>query len=205
MQECRGRDISTGGSGAIKRKLSILPVMSMLRALLACAVLATPGHAAAAPSEYQVKAVFLFNFSRFVEWPDTAFQGPTAPFVVGVFGHDPFGSDLDEVVKGETVNGRPLVVRRVQNAAEAGQCQILFIHQSEDRRLQEVLSALDRRSTLTVSDVPGAAQRGVMIRLVTEQGRVRMRINVESARAAALVISSNLLRAAEIVQPGGGR
>jgi hypothetical protein len=182
-----------------------MAVLRRLRALLVAACLLTPALVTgAAPGEYQVKAVFLFNFARFVEWPDTAFADARAPFVVGVFGHDPFGADLDEVVKGETVHGRPLLVRRVQSAAEAAQCQILFIHQSEDRRLTEVLSALDRRSTLTVSDVPGGAQRGVMIRLVTEQGRVRMRINVEEARAAELVISSNLLRSAEIVQSNGG-
>jgi hypothetical protein len=90
----------------------------------------------------------------------------------------------------------------VQSAAEAAECQILFIHQSEQRRLPDVLSALDHHSTLTVSDIPGAAQRGVMIRLVTEGGRVRMRVNADSTRAAALVVSSNLLRAAEIVTGG---
>jgi hypothetical protein len=177
--------------------------MNVLRALLLMASLAAPGLGAEAPSEYQVKAVFLYNFSRFVEWPATAFTSAQAPFTMCVFGHDPFGSELDEVVKGETVNGRPLLVRRVQNATDAAACQILFIHQSEDRRLGEVLSALNRRGTLTVSDVPGSAQRGVMIRLVTERGRVRMRINAESARAADLVISSNLLRSAQIVQGAG--
>jgi hypothetical protein len=169
------------------------------------ACLLTSASVVAAPSEYQVKAVFLFNFSRFVEWPASAFAAPDSPFVVGVFGHDPFGTDLDAVVKGESVNGRPLVVRRVRDAAEAAQCQILFIHQSEEQRLNELLSALDRHSTLTVSDLPGGAQHGVMIRLVTEGGRVRMRIDIESARAAALVISSNLLRSAEIVQNPRGR
>jgi hypothetical protein len=182
--------------------MAILKAMRnlLLAALLLASALVSPSLAVAAPGEYQVKAVFLFNFSRFVEWPASAFANANAPFVVGVFGHDPFGGDLDEVVKGEAVNGRPLVVRRVQSAAEAADCQILFIHQSEDRRLDELLSALGHRSTLTVSDLPGAAQRGVMIRLVTEQGRVRMRINVESARAAELTISSNLLRSAEIVK-----
>jgi hypothetical protein len=182
--------------------MAILKVMRnlMLAALLLAPALVSPSMAIAAPGEYQVKAVFLFNFSRFVEWPASAFPNATASFVVCVFGHDPFGADLDEVVKGESVNGRPLVVRRVQSMAEAGDCQILFIHQSEGERLDEVLSALGHRSTLTVSDLPGSAQRGVMIRLVTEQGRVRMRINVDSARAAELTISSNLLRSAEIVK-----
>jgi hypothetical protein len=194
MQECRGRERGER-SEDIKLKLSIYLWLALAGLLSSAAV-------AAAPTEYQVKAVFLFNFSRFIEWPASTFATPDAPFVMGVFGHDPFGADLDQVVKGESVNGRPLVVRRVRNAAEAARCQILFIHQSEDRRLPEVLAALDRSSTLTVSDLPGPEQRGVMIRLVTEGGRVRMRVNPESARAAALVISSNLLRAAEIVTGG---
>lgn len=178
--------------------------MRTLRALLVMASMTAPGHGADAPSEYQVKAVFLYNFSRFVEWPAAAFTSASAPFTMCVFGHDPFGADLDQVVRGEAVNGRPLVVKRVQDATDAATCQILFIHQSEDRRLGEVLSALGRRGTLTVSDLPGSSQRGVMIRLVTERGRVRMRINAESARAADLVISSNLLRSAEIVPASAG-
>jgi hypothetical protein len=172
--------------------------------VVAAGLLASPG-VTAAPGEYQVKAVFLLNFTRFVEWPASAFSAADSPFVVGVFGHDPFGADLDRVVTGEFVNGRAVAVRRVRSVAEASKCQILFIHQSEDRRLDELLAALDRHSTLTVSDLPGAAQRGVMIRLVTEGGRVRMRVNVDLARAAALVISSNLLRSAEIVQNTGSR
>ena len=184
-----------------------MAVLRFIRALFLALLLAVPAHAAVVANEYQVKAVFLFNFSRFVEWPASAFASADAPFVVGVFGHDPFGGDLDEVVKGETVNGRPIVVKRVMTAADAATCQIVFIHQSEERRLGELLSVLGHRSTLTVSDVPGSAQRGVMIRLVTEKGRVRMRVNVESAKAAELTISSNLLRAAEIVPratAGGG-
>jgi hypothetical protein len=178
-----------------------MAVLKFLRTLLVASMLCVPAHGATAADEYQVKAVFLFNFSRFVEWPASAFASPEAPFIVGVFGHDPFGGNLDEVVKGETVNGRPLVVKRLKDVADAAGCQIVFIHQSEARRLPDVLSALGGRSTLTVSDIPGTAQRGVMIRLVTEKGRVRMRVDVDSARASALTISSNLLRAAEIVTP----
>lgn len=175
-----------------------MAVLRTIRASLFALVLvgAAP---AAAPTEYQVKAAFLFNFSRFVEWPDAAFPDAKAPFVVGVFGFDPFGQDLDAIVQGESVRGRPLVVRRVRDAAEAAGCQILFIHRSEGKRIAELLSALDRHSTLTVSDTDDEAREGVIIRLVTQQGRIRMRIDVGSARAAQLTISSNLLRSAEIV------
>lgn len=167
------------------------------------AALLLAGNVCAAPGEYQVKAVFLFNFSHFVEWPPSAFASAEAPFVIGVFGHDPFGGQLDEVTRGETVNGRPLVIRRVRNAGEAAACQILFMHHSEAARLDNVLAALSHRSTLTVSDLDEAAQRGVMIALATENNRIRLRVNVDSARAAQLTISSKLLRSAEIVGAAG--
>lgn len=175
--------------------------MGLLRALIAliAGAVLLMGNVCAAPGEYQVKAVFLFNFSRFVEWPPSAFAGPDAPFVIGVFGYDPFGRQLDEATRGETVNGRPLVVRRVRNAVEAADCQILFVHHSEGAHLGAIIAALNHRSTLTVSDLDGAAQRGAMITLATEKNRVRLRVNVDSARAAQLTISSKLLRSTEIV------
>lgn len=160
--------------------------------------------ASAALSEHRLKAVFLFNFSRFVEWPPTAFAAPDAPFVMCVFGRDPFGSDLDDIARGETVNGRQLLVRRVQTVAAAAECQILFIPQSEQASLDEILVGLSHSNTLTVSDLDGAARSGAMIRLVTHQDKIRLRINVESARAAGLTISSKLLRAAEIVATADG-
>jgi YfiR/HmsC-like len=176
--------------------------MGVLRSLAAClvAALLLCGNVHAAVGEYQVKAVFLFNFSRFVDWPESAFPTPDAPFVIGVFGHDPFGSELDDATRGETVNGRPLVVRRVHDAVEAAACQILFVHRSEAAHMDEILATLDHRSTLTVSDLEEAGQRGAMIALVTENNRIRLRVNVDSARAAHLVISSKLLRSAEIIE-----
>ncbi|HJY42365.1 MAG TPA: YfiR family protein [Steroidobacteraceae bacterium] len=179
---------------ALLSRLGVLIVGLMLLA----------GDASAALSEHRVKAVFLFNFSKFVEWPPSAFAAADAPFVIGVFGRDPFGSDLDDVARGETVNGRPLLVRRVQTAQDAAACQILFIPQSERASLDDILAALARSNTLTVSDLDGAAQRGAMIRLITDHDKVRLRINVESARAAGLTISSKLLRSAEIVAAADG-
>ena len=166
-----------------------------------CVLAAAP--AAAAPSEYQVKAVFLFNFTQFVEWPAESFPGPDAPFVIGVLGKDPFGSQLDEVVRGESVNKRPLVVERYRTVDEIHHCNILFIGSSELGSLPQILMALKGRSILTVSD-DAAAERGVMIRLVTESNRIRLRIDVSAARAGNLTISSKLLRPAEIVGGGEG-
>ena len=155
--------------------------------------------AADAPTENQVQAVFLFNFSHFVEWPAQAFAAPTDPLVIGILGSDPFGARLDEAVRNEQINGHPLTVRRFHSAAEVENCQILFIDRSEIGRLGQILTALDHHNTLTVSQADGAAQRGVMIQFATENSRIRLRINVEAARASGLTISSKLLRPADIV------
>lgn len=153
----------------------------------------------AASQEYQIKAVFLFNFARFVDWPPAAFADPQTPLVIGVLGEDPFGAFLDETVRDEAVGQRRLVVQRYRRAEEAAQCHILFISRSETGRLDQIVAGLGGRTTLTVSDIAGSAQRGVMIRFVTEQNRIRLRINLEAAKAAGLTISSKLLRPAEIV------
>jgi len=154
---------------------------------------------AEAPTEYQVKAVFVYNFSHFVDWPPQAFSAPSQPFVIGILGSDPFGSRLDEAVRGEQVDQHPLLVRRFRTVGEIGDCQILYIGSSEGGQLPQILAALDHRNTLTVSELDGSSQRGVMIQFVTENNRIRLRINVESARTAGLTISSKLLRPAEIV------
>jgi hypothetical protein len=158
--------------------------------------------AAEAPTENQVQAVFLFNFSRFVEWPAQAFAAATDPFVIGIVGSDPFGARLDEAVRNEQIDGHPLTVRRFHSAADVENCQILFIDRSEMGRLGQILSALDHHNTLTVSQAEGAAQRGVMIQFANENNRIKLRINVDSARAAGLIISSKLLRPADIVGSG---
>jgi hypothetical protein len=157
---------------------------------------------AAAPTEHQVKAVFVYNFSHFVEWPPAAFASDTQPFVIGVLGGEELAASLEEAVRGERVGEHPLQVRRFRSVSELGECHILYIDRSEGERLESVLEALARRSTLTVSDLEGASRRGVMIQLANERNRIRLLINVESARAAGLTISSNLLRPAQIVRSG---
>ena len=172
------------------------------RLLLAVLLIAAPLHSPAqtpVAREYQVKAVFLFNFAQFVEWPAATFPDETAPLVIGVLGEDPFGPVLDEVVRGESVGGRPLAVRRYRQPEEIGACHILYIGKSETARLDRIVAALKDRGVLTVSDIEGSAHAGVMIRFLAENKRIRLRINLEAARRAGLVLSSKLLRPAEIV------
>jgi len=154
------------------------------------------------PTEYQLKAVFLFNFAQFVDWPQESFPEAQTPLVIGVLGEDPFGTYLDDIVSGETVNNRQLEIQRYRRVDEMKTCHILFISQSESKRLEQIVAALKGRSVLTVSDSVGFTRSGGMIRFVTERNKLRLRINLEAATAANLTISSKLLRPAEIVKPG---
>jgi hypothetical protein len=175
--------------------------------LVACLVVASLSAGAwpAPPaSEYQVKAAYLFNFGQFVEWPQHAYDSPSSPFVIGVVGDDPFGKTLDEVIAGESLGGHPLVVRRFRNPEDISACNILFIGRSEAARLEKTLKLLQGRCVLTVTDIAGAEHRGAIIALVNENNRIRMRINVAAAKANNLVISSKLLRPAEVVGSEGG-
>ena len=149
--------------------------------------------------EYQVKAVFLFRFAQFVEWPPEVFSDAQAPIVIGVLGEDPFGGFLDEAVAGERVNRRPLEVRRYRRMDEIGGCHILFIAESEEARLEQILGRLKGRAILTVGDSDGFARRGGMIRFVEEKNRIRFRVNASATRAAHLVISSKLLRSSSVI------
>jgi len=154
-----------------------------------------------ASREYSVKAVFLFNFAQFVEWPTTAFHEAETPLVIGVLGEDPFGAYLDETVRGEKVNNRPLVIERYHRVEEIKTCHILFISRSETDRLEKIFTALKGRNILMVGDSDRFCGRGGTIRFVTEKNKTRLRVNLEAAKAANLTISSKLLRPAEIVTP----
>jgi YfiR/HmsC-like len=181
--------------------------MALLRAgFLAAAVLLAESGAAAQTGpalEYRVKAVFLYNFAQFVDWPADAFADAQAPVVIGVLGDDPFGPVLDEAVRGERLAGRPFEIRRYHRADEIKGCHILFISQSETDRLDEIFPGLRNRSILTVGEGEGFATRGGIVRFVNDKNRIRLRINLEAAQAAKLTISSKLLRSAEIVTPKG--
>jgi len=172
--------------------------------VLAFVALAPGVDGAEAASEYQVKAVFLFNFTRFVEWPPQTFTTPGEPFVIGILGDDPFGTRIDDVIRNERIGEHPLAVRRFHNAGEIGDCQMLFIGRSESSGFGQVVARLDHRPVLIVSEIEGSAEHGAMIQFATESSHVRLRINADAARGAGLVISSKLLHLAEIVSPRSG-
>jgi hypothetical protein len=158
-----------------------------------------PSPAAAPAAEHHLKAVYLFNFAQFVEWPAHAFASPDAPFVIGILGRDPVGRTIEDVVRGESVNGRGFEVRHFGDAGGLGPCHVLFIGRDMVSSLEQALAALRGRSVLTVTDIEGAEQRGAVIALFNDSNRIRMRINVAAAKANELSISSKLLRPAEII------
>lgn len=183
--------------------------MALLRILAAGLLalwLAPPEPLRAAESrpepEYQLKAVFLFNFAQFVEWPARSFHGADAPLIIGVSGTDPFGAYLDNLVTGEKVGTHPLVVRRYRRDEDPADCHILFVAASETTVLGPAIARLNGRSILTVSDIESFTREGGIVRFVTEGGKIRLRINVEAAKAVDLRISSKILRPATVVTKG---
>jgi hypothetical protein len=158
------------------------------------------------PGEYEVKAAYLYNFARFVEWPSTAAATKSDAFAICVLGQDPFGPALDAALAGETINGKAVLARRVLKPQDAVSCRVLYISSSEDSRLEEVLAALDKAGVLTVSDMPQFAQHGGMIQFVSGGNKIRFEVNLASAQDAGLSLSSELLKVAIAVrknrQPG---
>jgi len=147
--------------------------------------------------EYQIKAGFLLNVAQFVSWPS---QSSDTPFVIGILGDDPFGSYLDETVRGEKVNKRSLTVQRFRRRDDPPTCNILFISQSEHDRVAQILSNLKGRNVLTVSDIDGFTELGGMIQFFTEGNNIRMRINLDAVKASNLRVSSKLLRVSEVAR-----
>ena len=168
-----------------------------------CSVLPRSAAAQSSPvPEYRVKATFLFQFTQFVDWPPEAFSSGRTPLVIGILGQDPFGSFLDETVNNETARDHPLAIERYRRVEDVKNCQVLFVSRSEGARSPEIVAALKGRSILLVSDADGFADVGGTVQFVTQENRIRLRINLDAARAANLTISSKLLRPATVISPG---
>ena len=158
------------------------------------------------PREYEVKATYLYNFARFVEWPPNNAPSKEEAFAICVLGQDPFGKTLDTAVAGEIVDGKNVIARRIAKAQDGMNCRILFVSSSEQKRLNETLATLDKTEVLTVSDMPDFSRRGGMIQFVFDGNRVRFEVNLTRTNGAHLKLSSELLKVAAAVrgnaQPG---
>jgi hypothetical protein len=151
--------------------------------------------------EYAVKAAFIFNFAKFIEWPSQALAEPDAPLLLCILGADPFGDTLS-AIENRTVKGRRLAIKRIRALETAGGCGMLFIARSERHRLEQMLPALQGQPVLTIADMEGFAEAGGVINLVMAEDKVRFEINLEAAQRARLQISAKLLRLGRVVTGG---
>lgn len=149
--------------------------------------------------EYQVKAAFLLNFTKFTEWPSSVFPNANSPFSVCIIGTDPFGSSLDQIIRGEAVGGHKMSIERIQRGSGLRACQVLFIGKTE-KEPEKVLTGLDS-GVLTVGEGDTFLQAGGMIAFVLENRRIRFDINPKAAENAGLKLSSGLLSVARSVKP----
>ena|SRR5438105_12300579 len=152
--------------------------------------------------EYEVKAAFLYNFVKFVQWPST--PSAPAPFRICVLGRGPFGASLSNIVQSKSISGRPILSMRLQSPAEARSCHVLFISQPDAETLKQALERVRGLPVLTVSESSDFLRLGGMINFVVEQDRVRFEINLEAAEQHHLKLSSKLLAVARVVNVGGG-
>jgi hypothetical protein len=149
--------------------------------------------------EYQVRAAYLYNFGRFVQWPVESFLTPSVPLVIGVIGEHPFHGTLDEVLRGKAVNGHPIQIRRLRWNEPLTACHILFISSSESEHLPYILKNLSGQSVLTISDLEGFSLGGGMIEFRMVGNRVRFDINWAATQDARLDVSAKLLNVARAV------
>ena len=153
----------------------------------------------AAPKEYQIKAVFLYNFTHFINWPEEAFENQYAPFIIGIVGKDPFGPALADAIADERIGSHLIRIKRFNSIKEIEKCHILYIGTPDPDEIKSILSAVAKQNILTVSDSPNFIRWGGMIRFYTDQNKIRLQINNTLAKAAGLKISSKLLRVSQVL------
>ncbi len=153
----------------------------------------------AASVEYEVKAAFIHNFTKFIDWPSEAFEGNHSPFRIGILGTGPIDKPLLNL-NGKKAQKRSLEVSRVPNLYNMSQYHIIFVNPSENGRMRSILSALRGTGILTIGDAPGFAEQCGIINFYLSGGKVRFEININASRREKLLISSKLLRLARIVK-----
>lgn len=176
--------------------IRLLPALVLL-------LLASPAALAqkAASLEYGVKAAFLYNFTKFVEWPRSAFD-ERGSLRLCVLGEDPFGKSLSTAVEGEEVQGRPITLLRIDSLDDPRLCHLLFLGHTETERFPAVLAAVRGAPVLTVGEAPGILDKGAGINFLLQDGKVRFEINQAAVEAHGLKMSSKLLRLATRVERG---
>jgi len=154
-------------------------------------------------TEYEIKAAFLYNFGKFIEWPDDHKPNADEPFIIGILGQDPFGRILDRLAARNRLKDHKIELKRFKKTSDVRFCHILFISQSKQERLSDILEKVRTECTVTVSEIDDFVEKGGIIRLLTTpENKVRFEINNSAALDVGLKISSRLLRLAENLKIG---
>lgn len=198
---CHPRGSAHGLGRATRRNGLQCTVVVFLGAFVLLLIRANCG--AQSATEYQVKAAYLFNFLKFVEWPEAAPGETQSKWVIGIVGSSPIGEELTKLVESKSVLGRELQVKTFQSTESLRGCNILFISDSEKKRLPAILASLRGSSVMTVADMDHFIDAGGMVQFVVEDARVRISIDVGAAGRARLKISSKLLALARTVTDDG--
>ena len=189
------------------RRSALISCMGALLASFAVRVEASMGSEELS-KEYRVKAAYIYNFAGFATWPEEAFETEESPIVVGLVGRDPFGGALDASLKGRKIGKRALRVERFEKPSQLRFCHLLFIARGDEEVLLEALKFTRGKSVLSVSEVPGALDRGALVNFFIEDKSVRFEVQVDEVKRSKLALSSKLLRLAKIVRDeeteGGG-
>ena len=176
--------------------LALRPVVAVL---LAVAFGAAQAAGVDTILEYKVKAAFLYNFAKFVSWPAEKFASPQSPIEICVLEPDPFGAILDETVRGKSVDGHPLLVRRGSQVESLRECHLLYADESDSRRVEQIFGQLAPNSVMTVHSGDRVLGSGVA-RFFLDERRIRFEINAASAERAGLQLSAKLQSVAVIVR-----
>ena len=150
------------------------------------------------PAEEQVKAVFIFNFTKFIDWPSDAFISTDSPFIIGVVGKQSISSYLQEAIAGEYAAGRTILIKHYSSPKDVRNCHILYIGSEDPDKVKAIIASTQNHSILTVGDSPNFLRWGGMVRFFTEKGKIRLEINSDAARSSGIRISSKLLSVASI-------
>ena len=159
-----------------------------------------PGYAAPTPTENEVKAAYVFNFGRFVEWPPGKFAAKDSPLVIGLIGSGPVAEVIDAVIHKKNINTHPLLLKRLSTADDLKPCHILFVCRSEAEHAAQITAAVKGASVLTVGESEEFLAQGGIINFYVESETVKFAVNLEAAQRAQLNISSKLLAVAKIVK-----
>ncbi len=195
----------------MKMRQTVLPTLAMsIRTVVAVLCFVTLyligsqslGHAQGQNGEYLLKAAFLYNFTKFVEWPDSTFATSSTPLMICVLGNDPFGSSLDAIAD-KTIKGRPLVIKRLHSVDRVKDCQMLYVSPNQLTQTAEIVPTIQKAPVLTVCDAEDCAEAGIMLNMRVVENRVQLDMNLDAVQRTPLKVSSQLIKLTRIVKRNG--